>query len=95
MIDSMVALRVGVMPMSLQKATRCACGIAIGMQQQKPAMQISSCARLGCSPATRRRPCGVAAAACVVAVAGASTGGNGAGFQEERRRQDQRQHHAA
>src|SRR6266851_4142619 len=34
--DSMTALRAGLMPMSLQKATRCAWGTDMGMQQQKP-----------------------------------------------------------
>src|SRR5258708_2501787 len=45
--DNMVALRVGVMPMSLQNATRWACGTDIGMQQQKPATQSSACTTLG------------------------------------------------
>ena len=47
------------MPRSPQKATRCAAGIAIGMQQRKDATASSSKARLGGKPEhppARRRP---------------------------------------
>src|SRR6185503_4976443 len=54
--DSMAAPCVGLMPMSPQKATMCADGIDIGMQQQKPATQSSACATLGEKPATSGRP---------------------------------------
>src|SRR5216684_4194003 len=53
--DSMTALWVGLMPMPLQNATRCAEGIAMGTQQRKPARQISAWTRFGCRPATRLR----------------------------------------
>ncbi len=62
--DSMTALRVGLMPMSLQKATRCAEGTDIGMQQKKAAMQSSACATLGGKPATSRPAFAAAAFAC-------------------------------
>ena len=73
MIDSMVALRVGEMPISVQKATRCACGTDIGMQQQKPATQSSACTRLGCMP-PMRLPAAVTCGRCC------GTRGSGVGF---------------
>ena len=45
--DSIAAPWLGVMPTSPQNATRCDAGMAIGMQQQKLAMQISTIAALG------------------------------------------------
>src|SRR5450755_536153 len=51
--DSMTAPWAGLMPMPLQKATRCAEGIAMGTQQRKPARQNSAWTRFGCRPATR------------------------------------------
>ena len=72
----MMALWVGLMPMPLQNATRCAEGIAMGMQQQKPARQISAWATLGCRPATRALLL-VAARPCV------GTAAMGAGFSSK------------
>ena len=72
--ESMTALRVGLMPMSLQKATRCAEGTDIGMQQKKAATQSSACATLGGRPATRRPA--FAAAACACFDSGGATGGD-------------------
>ena len=80
-IDSMVALRVGEMPISVQKATRCACGTDIGMQQQKPAMQSSACTRLGCMP-PMRRPAAVTCGRCC------GTSGQRRGLEQQGRRQD-------
>jgi len=60
------------MPRSPQKATRCAAGIAIGMQQRKLAMAISACAAFAGKPKTR--------APCTGPAAGpAMTGGAGIG----------------
>ena len=74
--DSMVALVEGEMPMSMQKATRWACGTDIGMQQQKPAMQSSTCTRLGCMP-PMRRPAAVTCGRCC------GTMGSGVGFSSK------------
>ena len=51
-IDSIAAPWLDLIPTSPQKATRCEAGMAIGMQQQKLAMQISTMATLRCSPST-------------------------------------------
>ena len=50
--DSIAAPCVGAMPRSVQNATRCPFGTAIGMQQKNAAMQISASARLGGMPST-------------------------------------------
>ena len=50
--DSIAAPWLGLIPTSPQNATRCEAGMAIGMQQQKLAMQISTMATLRCSPST-------------------------------------------
>ena len=51
--DSIAAPWLGLIPTSPQNATRCEAGMAIGTQQQKLVMQISTIARLRCSPSTR------------------------------------------
>ena len=77
------AVRRGEMPMSLQNATMCACGIDIGTQQQKPARQSSTCDQVGmaCRRRAGRRP--AVARGSVPRHAGAS-----GGLQQQGRRQD-------
>ena len=63
--DSMTALCVGLMPMSLQNATRCAEGIAMGMQQQEAGETDQRLDEVGmqagdaiAAPGRRTRACG-------------------------------------
>src|ERR1700744_785428 len=51
--DSISALIERLMPRSLQKATRCPCGIAIGMQHSTAAAQIAANTALGGQASTR------------------------------------------
>src|SRR5437764_368913 len=50
--DSMAAPCVGLMPRSLHSATRCTCGIDIGMQQQNAATASIANTTLGGQPST-------------------------------------------
>src|SRR3954471_1138296 len=69
--ESIAAPCVGLIPRSLHNATRCDCGIDIGMQQQNAASDIMANTRLGGQPST------VGRAAWVVATGGAITSGGG------------------
>ena len=69
-MESIAAPCVGLMPRSLQSATRCDCGIAIGMQQQNDAIAMMANTRLGGQPSTVGR-----AAPGVAAGGGATSGG--------------------
>src|SRR6185312_16082398 len=71
--ESIAAPCVGLMPISLQNATRWEDGIDIGTQQQNPARQIIAWVMLGCKPSTRRGP-----GARLTAIP--RTGASGAGF---------------
>src|SRR5579883_776845 len=77
MVDSMAAPCVGLMPMSPQKATMCADGIDIGMQQQNAATQTRACTTLGWKPAT------LAVLPAVLALAAVDgAGASGAGLRK-------------
>src|SRR5579883_3145964 len=67
--DSIAAPCAGAMPTSLQNATRCAEGIAIGTQQRKFAMHIRSCT-LAALSGNALAPARVLAAAPAAAAAG-------------------------
>src|ERR1051325_9346623 len=69
-IESIAAPWVGLMPRSLQSATRWVCGIAIGTQQQSDATDIIANTRFGGQPSTLGR-----AAPGAAAGGGATSGG--------------------
>src|ERR1035438_2486417 len=71
----------GLMPMSEQYATRCELGIAIGMQQQKPATQISPCTTLGRSPSTDRSRPALTAGPELTGIGTARSNGSNGGMQ--------------
>src|SRR5579884_2577323 len=69
--DSITALSAGVTPTSVQNATRCDCGKAIGTQQQNPAAHRTPSTRFGRRPSTSRRTAGRSAVAPVSDTIGA------------------------